>query len=134
MATTENKNMSYALEINSTIEKIEAHVEKGTPTGVKTIVGTGGKKLSKHQELLSIGNDFEKLQGALESENGTKISSLLTSLGEHATLQQKRLKVKKVLKTKRLIKLLLRQQKQLVKWQNCLDKKQRLTLLLLFLF
>ncbi len=35
MATTENKNMTYVSQIDSTIEKIENHVEMGKFTGVK---------------------------------------------------------------------------------------------------
>ena len=106
MATTESKTSSYASEIDSTIEKIESHVEKGTPTGVKTIISSWIKKISEHEELTAIGADLEKLQDALEAKDGKKITSLLTSLGEDTTAEAEKAEGKEGTKIKALGKAL----------------------------
>jgi hypothetical protein len=85
MATTEKSTASHAPEIDSTIEKIESHVEKGTPTGVKATINTWIKKLGEQEGLSGISDNLEKLQDALEVKDGKKIISLLTTLGEDTT-------------------------------------------------
>ncbi len=98
--------MSYATEIDSTIEKIESHVEKGTPTGVKTVINGWVKKLSEHKELSGIGKDLEKLQGALEAKDSKNIIALLTSLGEDTTAAAEKAEGKEGTKFKALGKAL----------------------------
>lgn len=106
MATTENKSMSYATEIDSTIEKIESHVEKGTPAGVKTVINGWVKKLSEHKELSGIAKDLEKLQDALEAKDSKNIVALLTSLGEDTTAAAEKAEGKEGTKFKALGKAL----------------------------
>ncbi|MCY7291322.1 MAG: hypothetical protein LH615_03985 [Ferruginibacter sp.] len=118
MSTTESKTSSYASEIDSTIEKIESHVEKGTPTGVKTVIGTWVKKLSEHEDLSAIGADLEKLQDALEAKDGKKIISLLTSLGEDTTAAAEKAEGKESTKIKALGKALSAAAKALGKMTN----------------
>ena len=106
METAENKSMSYATEIDSTIEKIESHVEKGTPTGVKTIISSWVKKLSEHEELKGIGKDLAKLQDALKAKDSKNIIALLTSLGEDTTAAAEKAEGKEGTKFKALGKAL----------------------------
>ena len=114
MATTVN-NESNVTEIDSTIEKIESHVEKGTPTGVKTVIGGWIKKVSEHKELSKIGGDLEKLQDALEAKDGKKIISLLSSLGEATTDAAEKADGKDATKIKALGKALTTASKTLAK-------------------
>ena len=106
MATTESKSMSYATEIDSTIEKIESHVEKETPTGVKTVISGWLEKLSEHKELSGIGKDLEKLQDALEAKDSKNIVALLTSLGKDTTAAAEKAEGKEGTKLKALGKAL----------------------------
>ncbi len=115
MTTTENKTHSHVTEIDSTIEKIESHVEKGTPTGVKTVISSWIKKVSDVEELSGIGDELEKLQDALEAKDGKKIISLLTSLGENTTAAAEKAEVKEGTKIKALGKALTTAAKALSK-------------------
>ena len=106
MSTTQNKTNSHSTDIDSTIEKIESHVEKGTPSGVKTVISTWIKKVSEVEELSGIGNDLEKLQDALEAKDGKKIIDLLTSLGADTTAAAEKAEGKDGTKIKALGKAL----------------------------
>ena len=119
MANSENKSTnSYASEIDSTIEKIESHVEKGTPTGVKTVISGWLKKLEEHEEFSAIKKDLEKLQDALEAKDGKKIIPLLTSLGEATTAASEKAEAKDGTKIKALGKALTAAGKALTKMSN----------------
>lgn len=83
MSTTETSKETSV--IDSTIESIEQHVEKKSPTGVSTAIGNWIKTLSGNEELKGIASDLEALKEALTEKDGKKIVKLMTSLGEETT-------------------------------------------------
>ena len=71
--------------IDSTIESIEQHVEKKSPSGVTTAINTWIKALDGNKDLKDIASDLEDLKEALSAKDGKKIVELMTSLGEKTT-------------------------------------------------
>ncbi len=71
--------------IDSTIESIEQHLEKKSPSGVTTSINTWIKALSGNKDLKDIASDLEDLKEALTEKDGKKIVELMTSLGEKTT-------------------------------------------------
>jgi len=80
---SEEKN--YEAQFDSTVKFIEDHVEKKSPTGLKTIINTWIYTLEQHKGFKTISNNLTKLQEALESKDSEKIISLLEKLGEQTT-------------------------------------------------
>lgn len=83
MSTTATSNAST--NIDATIESIDQHVEKKSPSGVSTAINGWIKTLSANDDLKEIASDLEKLKEALSEKDGKKIVELMTSLGEQTT-------------------------------------------------
>ena len=71
--------------IDSTIETIEQHLEKKSPSGVTTVINNWIKALGGNKDLKDIASDLEDLKEALSAKDGKKIVELMTSLGEKTT-------------------------------------------------
>lgn len=83
MSTTATSNAGT--NIDATIESIDQHVEKKSPSGVSTAINGWIKTLSANDDLKEIASDLEKLKEALSEKDGKKIVELMTSLGEQTT-------------------------------------------------
>lgn len=83
MATTVTSNSTS--NIDSTIESIEQHIEKKSPSGVTTAINNWIKAIDGNKDLKDIASDLEDLKEALSEKDGKKIVELMTSLGEKTT-------------------------------------------------
>ena len=81
-STSQNESGS---KIESTIESIEQHIEKKSPTGVSTAINGWIKALDGNKDLKGIASGLEDLKEALTQKDGKKIVELMTSLGEQTT-------------------------------------------------
>ena len=82
---SDSKSNDSASNIDSTIESIEQHIEKKSPSGVTTAINTWIKALDGNKDLKDIASDLEDLKEALSEKDGKKIVELMTSLGEKTT-------------------------------------------------
>lgn len=92
--------------IDSTIESIEQHLEKKSPTGVTTAINNWIKTLSGNKDFKEITSDLEDLKEALSEKDGKKIIKLMTSLGEKTTASAENAKGDEAKGVKRLGKSL----------------------------
>ncbi len=81
---SKSKNDSTS-NIDSTIESIEQHLEKKSPSGVTTAINNWIKALDGNKDLKGIASGLEDLKTALSEKDGKKIVELMTSLGEQTT-------------------------------------------------
>lgn len=80
-----SKSNDSTSNIESTIESIEQHIEKKSPSGVTTAINTWIKALDGNKDLKDIASNLEDLKEALSEKDGKKIVELMTSLGEQTT-------------------------------------------------
>lgn len=80
-----SKSNDSTSNIESTIESIEQHIEKKSPSGVTTVINTWIKALDGNKDLKDIASNLEDLKEALSEKDGKKIVELMTSLGEQTT-------------------------------------------------
>lgn len=82
---SDSKSNDSTSNIDSTIESIEQHIEKKSPSGVTTAINNWVKTLNGNKDFKDITSDLEDLKEALSEKDGKKIVELMTSLGEKTT-------------------------------------------------
>lgn len=102
--------------IESTIESIEQHIEKKSPSGVTTSINNWIKALSGNKDLKDIASDLEDLKEALSEKDGKKIVELMTSLGEKTTASAENAEGNDAKGVKKLGKALTSAAKTIGKW------------------
>jgi hypothetical protein len=115
MPTTKAAQSQYETHLDSTIEAIDEHVKKESPTGVTSSISSWIKTLGSHEEFKDIASDLEDLKTALSDKDGQKIAELLAKLGEATTAAAEKAEGKEGSKVKKLGKALTMASKAVAK-------------------